>query len=183
MSVHGLLSAAAQARPEAVLVVDGAAHASYGEIEQRAGRIAHRLREAGVRQGDRVGLLLPNSAAYVAAYFGILRAGAVAVPLHTGQVAASLAGLLADCEAAALIVGKGVPLQSARAAAPLVPSLRSILTEGEEADTDPAPAISVSDDDPAVIVYTSGSTGKPRGAVLRHGNILANTRSIVRYLE
>ena len=183
MTVHGLLSAAAQRRPESVLVLDGAARVSYGEIETRAGRMARRLHETGVKQGDRVGLLLPNSAAYVAAYFGILRAGAVAVPLHTGQVAASLAGALDDCQATALIVGEGAPLQSARMAAPMVGSLRTILTEEEAADADLAPPASASADDPAVIVYTSGSTGKPRGAVLRHGNILANTRSIVRYLE
>ena len=184
MTVHGLLSAAAQARPEAMLVVDGAARVSYGEIEERAGRIAHLLRTVGVRRGDRVGLLLPNSARYVSAYFGILRAGAVAVPLHTGQVAASLAASLADCGATALVVGDGAALASARGAAPMVPSLRTILTEAMEREASPVdPPADVHADDPAVIVYTSGSTGKPRGAVLRHGNVVANTRSIVRYLE
>jgi acyl-CoA synthetase (AMP-forming)/AMP-acid ligase II len=62
--------------------------------------------------------------------------------------------------------------------------VRAVLTEKDlDAGVDPVPPVDVSEDDPAVIVYTSGSTGKPHGAVLRHGNILANTRSIVRYLE
>ena len=199
MTVHGLLSAAAQARPDSILVVDGAARVSYGEIEARAGRIAHLLRARGVGRGDRVGLLLPNSAGYIAAYFGILRAGAVAVPLHTGQVAASLAASLSDCGAVALIVGEGPSLQSARGAAGSVPTLRAVVVEGgdtrgfpetvtacaekDAAGERPAPPADVDPSDAAVIVYTSGSTGKPRGAVLRHGNIVANTRSIVRYLE
>jgi len=198
--LHHLLAAAAQRRADVPLVLEGETHATYGELDAQSDRVAAVLAASGVHRGDRVGLVLPNSARYVAAYFGVLKAGAVAVPLHTGQVARSLAAALSDCGAVGLVVAEGAPLAAARAAVPEIGSLRTVLVSGREAGGFPA-SIQVrtdadvagtaargtlpgeSDLDPALVVYTSGSTGRPRGAVLTHRNVLANTRSIVHYLE
>jgi long-chain acyl-CoA synthetase len=199
MRLGDLLAASAQAAPGAPLVLHGSATATYGEVEAASDRLSRLLAASGVRRGDRVGLLLGNSARYVAAYFGVLKAGAVAVPMHTGQVPRSLAGTLADCGAVALVAGSGPSAEAACRAAPEVPTLRAVLlpsrveaafpagvTVLEDADAaampaGPAPVRGI-DLDPAVIVYTSGSTGRPRGAVLTHLNVVANTRSIVDYL-
>ena len=149
MRLQGLLVAAAQARPEAVLLRQGRASFSYGEAEAGSDRVARLLASTGVGRGDRVGLLVPNSPRYVAAYFGILKAGAIAVPLHTGQVARSLAGALADCGAVALVVAEGAPLVSARKAASEVPSLRVVLVGGNDASGFPPGITVVTEDDVA----------------------------------
>jgi long-chain acyl-CoA synthetase len=184
--VHDLLRRSAERRPESIFVVDGTRRTTYGEIEARSGRMASVLIDAGVARGDRVGLIAENSREYVEAYFGILKAGGVVVSLSTALDPSSHASLLRDCGAAGLVCS---PRQT-RIAQTLAesPALRFVL--GAEAESwaslETAPVLAVprpvADTDRAAIVYTSGSTGKPRGAVLRHANIVANTRSIVEYL-
>jgi len=200
--VHGFLERSAQARPEANLVVDPSGERSYGEIEQASNRIARLLLDQGTRSGDRVALLCANSPAYIEAYYGILKAGAVVVSLNAQAKTEDLIELLRDCTPAGMLCG---PRQSRQALAVAgetelgfllalhaeIPSaggesLRSTrLLSGPQAlpamSAEP-PAVARSGPDRAAIVYTSGSTGKPRGAILRHINLVANTRSIVQYL-
>jgi long-chain acyl-CoA synthetase len=200
--VHDLLGRSAQRRPESVLVVDGAIRATYGEIDETSDRVAAVLADQGVRRGDRVGLIADNSRDYVEGYYGILKAGGVVVSLSTALDANSHASLLRDCGARGLVCG---PRQG-RTMTSLVdlPGLEFILgpvaasggdtghhrscrlvdTSATLATADARrPAVRIVDLDRAAIVYTSGSTGRPRGAVLRHSNLVANTRSIVGYLE
>jgi acyl-CoA synthetase (AMP-forming)/AMP-acid ligase II len=199
--VHDLLARSAQRRPESLLVADDANPASYGEIDEGANRIASVLADQGVRRGDRVGLIADNSRDYLDAYFGILKTGGVVVSLSTALDANSHGSLLRDCGARGLVCG---PRQG-RTMTGLVdlPGLEFVLGPVAESGgdrtrhgscrlvdmsaamtaTDARPrAVRVVDLDRAAIVYTSGSTGRPRGAVLRHVNIVANTRSIVSYL-
>ena len=179
--VHDLLRRSAERRPEAPFVVDGIQGATYGEIEERSSRLASVLIDAGVTRGDRVGLIAENSREYVEAYFGILKAGGVVVSLSTALDPASHMSLLRDCGAVGSICG---PRQR-RAAQALAATgeLRFVLgMDSLAAAPVLAKPLSIADTDRAAIVYTSGSTGKPRGAVLRHANIVANTRSIVEYL-
>jgi acyl-CoA synthetase (AMP-forming)/AMP-acid ligase II len=196
-----MLSRSAEARPDALLVVDGRERATYGDVESGANRVAHALLAEGIRRGDRLGLIADNSRWYVEAYYGILKAGGVVVSLSAAGDLGSHRQLLADCCARGVICG---PRQSRVVAGLLdLAGLEFVLgpapTNGKEPVGDRAcrivepsvalPAMSPElppvrgiDVDRAAIVYTSGSTGKPRGAVLRHLNIVANTRSIVEYL-
>ena len=127
---------------------------SYVDLERRAAVAARALRERGVGTGDRVAIRLPNSPAFVAAYFGALRVGAVVVPLNPllappeidQRVAASTPVVLVEDELPA--VGEAVGEVAERAAA-----------------------------DPAVILFTSGTSGRPKGAVLTHGGILTAARN------
>ena len=202
MLLHHLLSRAAQARPEALLLVHGGQRVFYGEVESSSNRLARHLVERGVERGDRVALLVPNSARYVISSFAILKAGAIAVPLHATTDARSLERTLADCSASTVIGGPGTAERLAAAAASL-PHLRGVIlphaepgaesfpphvfvdaeTLAEVQPAEPLPDRDGIDLDRALVIYTSGSTGAPRGAVLRHLNVVANTRSIVEYLE
>ena len=84
-TIHGMLDAAAQSRPEAVALTHGGDHTTFGELSNAAERMAAFLVELGVARGDRVALLMENSADYVAAFFGALQAGACVVDgLATG---------------------------------------------------------------------------------------------------
>jgi len=200
--VQDLLSRSAQRRPEALLVVEGASRATYGEVDEGANRVARVLLDQGIRRGDRIALIADNSRFYVEAYYGILKAGGVVVSLSTATDASSARALLRDCGARGLVCG---PRQERTMGALLdlealefvlgpVGASASARAHGGScrlvdasaalaaAETRP-PAVPIVDLDRAAIVYTSGSTGRPRGAVLRHLNVVANTRSIVQYLE
>ncbi len=147
--------ARAQARRPAVLG-DGVAW-TYEELWARAGGIArHLLTDRGVRPGDRVGIVGANSPAYLAAYFGVLRAGAVVVPLNAMLDVVELREQLALVEAAC-VAGDG--LEEAIA-------LRDLPAQGTGTLPQPRPG------DPACIFLTSGSTGRPKGVVHTQGSLL-----------
>jgi long-chain acyl-CoA synthetase len=132
---------------------DGAA-LSYAELDRRAAVAAGELREQGVGAGDRVAIKLPNSPAFVAAYFGALRLGAIVVPLNPLLAPPEIAERVASATPA-LIVDEELPFAGDAA--------------GEVVDRD--------DTDAAVILFTSGTSGRPKGAILTHGGILAAARS------
>lgn len=197
--VHELLAASAARDPSRELVVEPKARASYGEIAASSWRLANLLARLGVAPGDRVALLAQNSRLYVEAYYGILAAGAVAVPLNTAADPAMLEKLLADCGARVLIAGPRMLRLVQKAAARLAgvrhllgndparikdlpPHVTAVDLGEAAAEAATPPAISLEPADRASIIYTSGSTGAPRGVVLTHRNIVANTRAIVAYL-
>src|SRR5688572_32804401 len=201
MLVHDLLSRSAARTPDVVAVIEPAGGITYGELERRAAGVAADLVSAGVGRGDRVVLAAPNSIEFIAAYFGILRAGAVAVPLQPGPRNDRLLKAIADCQPVACIVDDSTwPLVAAaspscvrasfivsRNASGAVPAGAATLAALDRRIAAPEPMAApetadLGKDDLAAIIYTSGSTGAPRGVMLTHGNITANTRSVVRYL-
>ena len=199
MLIHEFLEESASSRPGATALVHGDERTSYAELERASRRAAGALRRAGVRPGDRVGLLAANSRLYVEAYYGVLMSGGVAVPLHASADEGTVGRALADCGARALIAGGELRRVAREAAAHA--GIRSVFVAGnppegsagpvadipwEEAlsiEAHDLPSVPRDAADRAMIVYTSGSTGRARGAVLRHENVVANTRSIVSYLE
>jgi acyl-CoA synthetase (AMP-forming)/AMP-acid ligase II len=196
--VHALLSNSASRHPEKIAFIQDGQRASYRHIDDQAGRLAGWLAGHGVHRGDRVVLLLENSLEYVISYYGVLRAGAVAVPLNPELGPQGLVPLMADLEPRVVICGRKAE-SALHAALPLCPERPGILlvdgTLGWEGCRAPVAgwhevaSHGVSDgplvaaQDLASIIYTSGSTGKPKGVMLTHGNLVANIRSIVAYLE
>lgn len=182
MQLHDLLTRSAGRTPDAPLVIDRAGTCSYGDIERRSNQVAHLLCETGVRRGDRVVLALENSATWISAFYGILKAGAVAVPLAHGVKSDRLDHAVADARPSACIVdGRMAPAIRA------LPGDRRVFGDDIEAVLSGMPAgdrpdVRGIDLDLAAIIYTSGSTGAPRGVMLSHLNLRANTESIVEYL-
>jgi len=199
--IHHFLEAHAQTTPEQLACIHGHEIVTYGEMERQANRIARLLQELGVRRGDRVTVLIENSSAYIAAYYGILKCGGVAVAMYATTTAKTLAYILNDCE-----VGVALTLSKHQALFgelyEQLPKLRAVVlldVANHENEIDrhawkiftsqhlaPQPDtpldLPVIDLNLASIIYTSGSTGEPRGAMLSHLNIVTNTRSIVSYL-
>ncbi|MCH6159877.1 acyl-CoA synthetase [Streptomyces marispadix] len=164
-------------------VYEGAA-VTYAGVEARSTRAAHRLREAGVRPGDRVAYLGPNHPAFAETMFATHKLGGVFVPLNFRLSATELDYVLDHSGASVLV---HAPECAATAAALTVrPPTALGLEEYEEwlATGDPAPLdVAVSRDDPAFILYTSGTTGRPKGAVLTHANIIWNTLNLLVCLD
>ncbi len=162
---HELMPALLQQGPE------GFTRVSYREVRARARATAARLAERGVGPGDRVMLSADNGPAWAIAYFGILAAGAVAVPVDPALDAARLSNLARASRA------KGALLDEARRlgeGASLEVPVWDLFEMTEELEHAVAPAVPApTEDTVASILYTSGTTGTPKGVMLTHGNFVA----------
>lgn len=160
---------------------------SYGQLGQEAGALAFHLRRLGLRAGDRVALLLPTVPEYVPAYFGILGAGGVVVPINSRARAPEIRHIVEDCGVHSAIAHVDAVDEVRKAAA----NLHHLVTaagpapEGAVALTDlvrdpePLDPRVAKSDDLAQICYTSGTTGKPKGVMLSHRNLALNAEALV----
>lgn len=139
----------------------------------------------GVKPGDRVGLWVKNRPEFVPAYFGILNAGGVVVPINNFLKPDEVSYMLQNCEAKLLITEEELGAHAATIAG-AVPGLRVLKVEAFAALPPVAgdfPPCARTQEDLAVIIYTSGTTGRPKGAMLSHGNLLHNVNSCRIVLE
>ncbi len=156
---------------------------SYGTMEDLSGRIARVLMDLGVQPGDRVAVQVDKSAEAVALYLACLRAGAVYLPLNTAYTPAEVQYFLSDADPAVLVC------DPARANG-LAQGRRVLTLDGDgqgslsQAAATVAPvhevAVPARPEDLAAILYTSGTTGRAKGAMISHGNLLANGRTLHR---
>jgi long-chain acyl-CoA synthetase len=173
MNLATLLIDTARRSPDAEALRRAGRHIAYAELERASAHVAERLAATGIGPGDRVALMVPNVPEFVAAYYGILRTGAIAVPLDTELKRDELRLALADAGAALLISWRELRTASAVPAWPVAPG-----SFFDEAAPSPAPAAAAEREpgDTAVILYTSGTSGRPRGAELTHANLAHNAR-------
>jgi O-succinylbenzoate-CoA ligase len=172
--------------PDREAYVDGndGERLTYAGLNERANRIANALRDAGVAKGERIGLLLMNSAEFMEAYFAIGKIGAVVVPLNWRLVPDELEFILKDSGTRRLIFGEEfldtvaelesrgtktdvaqwLQVADQQALAPFAESYQAF----RDAAPVTEPAIGGSDDDMLYIMYTSGTTGLPKGVVHTH---------------
>ena len=157
---------------------------SYADLDAEANRAANRFADWGVRPGEPVMLYLPKSLAAVVCHLGLLKLGAVSVPVNPGFRHSELAYLIEQTQPRAMVAGTA-QAGICRAIDASLP-LWEIDTEAPYQDLDldrfsPALAVEgpVTPDAPAVIIYTSGTTGKPKGAVLTHVNLIHDAQNIV----
>ena len=162
---------AAGSLADAPAAVDESGGWTFAELSDAAARAGGALGDAGARRGDRVAIALRDGRAWLAAFLGAARIGAVAVPLDPNAAPERLADLLDDCEPAVL---------AAEAGAPAAPPGIALLDPAALGAGRPAPVAAVHPEDLAYLIYSSGSTGRPKGAMHAHQDLRVGIESYAR---
>ncbi|WP_405617056.1 amino acid adenylation domain-containing protein [Streptomyces sp. NBC_00076] len=177
ITVHELVAKRAARTPDAIAVIDGSQALTYAELEARANRLAHLLRDHGVVADSRVGICLGRSLDLVTAVLGVWKAGAAYAPMDPAQPAARLEWLLEDLGGGLVLTDEATASTAERVGVrPLV--LGSGDTARQLADRSAArpPALEVHPAQVAYAIYTSGSTGRPKGVLVTHEGIANRVR-------
>ncbi len=163
---HECIGHFAQQQPDhqALVAIDNTY--TYREMDELTNRIACALRERGVRERDRVALLLPRTSRLILSLFGVLKSGAAYIPCDPDYPADRIKLILEDSEARYIITTadrmETVPEGKAI-------NVEDLLVETVQATSLPQPDIT--SEDLAYLIYTSGSTGRPKGVMLHHRGI------------
>ncbi len=174
---HNLIGSA-ERYPDSPALLIGDAMITYSELDDATARVAGLIRERGLVPGDRVGIMLPNVPQFAFAYYGVLRAGGVIVPMNVLLKQREVEFYLGDSEAKLIFAWHELAGEAELGAAAV--GAECIVVEPESFAGSLAavePVEEVADraaGDTAVILYTSGTTGKPKGAELTHSNLAIN---------
>jgi acyl-CoA synthetase (AMP-forming)/AMP-acid ligase II len=182
--------------PDALAVADSTHRVSYRELSDLAAKVARFLLSSGLRKGDRVAMVVANSADYAGIFYGIWSAGGVTVALNTQAKGKDIINWVGHSGARWLFMDRRHPERKAVLKTGGDFTLIDVDGgNGVEAHSDSidwqqivdlAPSdqpIELNRSDLASIIYTSGTTGNPKGVTLSHGNLNANIESILAYLD
>lgn len=193
--LHSALTFNAQRTPAKIAVVDGDRRVTYAELDRLTNKLAGLLVDSGVSKGDRVGIFAPKSLEAVTAAYGIMKAGAVYVPLDPEAPIERVSYIVdnAGINVLLTVMGKAPALAEV---AEKAGSLDSVVfldpdlgkadadlgglklfdrTDIDDRPDDSTPVRSI-DLDLALMLYTSGSTGAPKGVMLSHLNVMTFVR-------
>ena len=170
LPVHVLIEQQAAAHPDAVALVSGQESIGYAELNRRANRLAHYLREGGVGPEQRVALCLERGFDAIVAVLAVLKAGAAYVPLAPAYPSQRLAWLLDDCAPAVVLTQASLRARLAPGGAYAVLLLdeqAALWAQASDENHDPA-QVGLAAHNLAYVIYTSGSTGQPKGVLVEH---------------
>ena len=163
------------------------AEMTWREFDERANRYANFLLSRGYKKGEKVAILLMNCLEWLPIYFGVLRAGCMAVPLNFRYTADEIKYCLGLADADALVFGPEF-IGRVEQIADRIPRVKTLLYVGEDCPTfaEPYrivsycssrnPAVEIADDDDAAIYFSSGTTGFPKAIILRHSCLMHSCR-------
>jgi acyl-CoA synthetase (AMP-forming)/AMP-acid ligase II len=183
------VDAAARDRPDATALSDPTREVTFAELASETSAFANAIAELGVGTGERVALYLPNSVAFVAAYFGAMKRGAIPFPINMRFEGPDVEYVLADAGATAAVTHG----QFEDAIADVdVDSLEHLIVAEGSRGQDYGDLVASSsreyfvhprtEGELAELVYTSGTTGRPKGVRHTHGNLSTNAHGLLRYM-
>jgi len=180
MNLSAILENSAARNGDKTALVYGDRRISFSRLEEHANRVAHALKKAGIKKGDRVAMVQSSNPEFVSVFFGIMKVGGIAVPLDSRYVANELEILFKDCTPTALFI-ENPPLNTLLPSLDRLKSVKHIFTVNAEPDKrftsyreiiEKYPATTVrtelEPDTTAIISYTGGPTFKPHGVALSH---------------
>lgn len=174
-SLPAVLGYAADRWPDREHLVEDDRRLTFADLARTVAVVAGQLRAHGVRPGDRVVLLAPLDAAWVATLWACWRAGAIAVPVNWSWTTEQLQRTIADTQPRCVLVGEDYVDRVGR-------DVRATLLRELTEPARRAPAIGGPGPDeqtPALIIYTTGTSGTPKGAVFTHGALLSGLQNIL----
>jgi long-chain acyl-CoA synthetase len=190
LNLGHFLDVTAATHPDITAVILDEFKMSYSELASAAHRVANVLKSKGIKKGDKVAMMIPNTPHFPIIYYGILHAGAVVVPVNVLYQQSEIEHYLKDSEAVAFFTFLTFEEES-RKAFQATPGCEHFIVTGPRdwldapevgenfmhlmaaADTE-FDTVQTMPDDTAVILYTSGTTGTPKGAELTHFNMFFN---------
>ncbi len=183
MSLKLMLENAARHFADKTAVVMSERRVSFARLDEESNRVAHALIGMGVKKGDRVAMIQASNPEFVSVFFGIMKAGGIAVPLDSRYIAGELVILFNDCRPKVLVV-ENPPLESLLPALSRFDSIEHVVTFDPEYASqftdyreilikNPASGVDVpvDMDDIAIISYTGGPTQNPHGIALSHQSV------------
>lgn len=188
-NVFSFLYESAMKFPEKIFVMDQGTEWTYREVYRRTAGLAGHIMGYGIRPGDRVLICLDNSVEYIAAFFSVFLANAIAVPVNKSTSPENIRFVVKDMSPALVlssslfidrVLGK-LDIDPARMVK--VDGVLRTLPQEDIRETELLSGLSQDSSLPAMILYTSGTTRSPKGVTLTHQNLLANTASILQYLR
>jgi acyl-CoA synthetase (AMP-forming)/AMP-acid ligase II len=188
MNLSMLLTKTARTFPERTALIYGSKRLTYSQLNARANRLAHALRDLGVKRGDNVAILQSNKPEFFETLFACFKAGLGTVPINFRLHPREFAFIIDHSQASAVVLSEefNAAILEVRDHIPLVRNLITLAgSDGEFLDyekllsgsSDEFVDADVAPEDLAWLFYTSGTTGMPKGAMLTHRNLLAMTMS------
>ena len=184
MSLKLMLEETANRYGGKTAIVLGDRRLSYTELDDASNKVANSLIRMGVNKGDRVAMLLPNSPEFVTIYFGIVKAGGIAVPLDIKYKVDELAFLFDSCQPK-VMVAESPTLEPLVPALPRFKSIKHVIDLGSKYEgrflsyreimasgSSNRIGVGLEPEDIAQIAYTGGPTNRPRGAMLSHQSLV-----------
>jgi len=172
-SLNELVEAQVDRTPDAVAVASESGDITYRDMDDRANRIANRLRRLGVGRESLVGVCLYRSIDLVSAFLGILKAGGGYVPIDPTLPRGRMAYIFGDAEVSVVLTERSLAAEIPAGRVPVVVLERDTDLANESTSR---PSRVTTPESLAYVIYTSGSTGKPKGTEIHH-------RAIVNYLR
>ncbi|MFW6150718.1 MAG: class I adenylate-forming enzyme family protein [Chloroflexota bacterium] len=189
MNIAELLERTAREMPDKAALVFGDESISYGELDEKANRIANTLRSMGVEKGSHVALLISYNPQWLINYFGIVKAGARSIILNSMLKAPEYDLLLRDSDSEVLITERAFT-QMLASVLPDLPRLKHVVeidaeSYGEMLDraSPQAPVVPMDDSEETAIIYTSGVLGRQKGVVHTHSSLMAAVTEVAPGLE
>ncbi len=197
--LNDFLRRAAKLYPNKTAIVDGELRMTYREYAERCNQLGHALLELGIKPGDRVCILSPNSHYFLESYYGVTQIGAILVPLNYRLVAsdheyiinhAGVKAVLVDYEYTRVIDDIRANLKTVEHFIVSDPSPDKVTPDGwtdwdELVGTQPTtatPTVEQDENDVTSINYTSGTTARPKGVMLTHRNVYINAYNFIAHL-
>jgi long-chain acyl-CoA synthetase len=189
MSIKEALEKTAREIPHKDAIVLGAQRVTYGELDEASNRVANALMELGMQKDAHVAILMSHSPEWVINYFGVIKAGGVAVLLNIALKAPELDSLLLDSDSEILITEKEFS-QVISSVVPHLPLLEHVI----EVDADSyskmvanassrPPIIDIKDEDEAIMIYTSGVLGRQKGVIHTHASLMGTPPIVTAAIE